>query len=183
MTNSGIDNPSQNFKARAAGALYFFSVLIGGLGERYLHGKLGFAVGLITIAGMVTMTLLFYGIFKPVSRRIAFLAVFLNLVGVAFEVPRWKPQGVNIAIVLLGFFCVLIGYLVLRSTFLPRILGAFMAIAGLGWMTYLSPALTRYLFPSNLAAGLLGEASLCLWLLVMGVNTERWTELINSVEK
>jgi hypothetical protein len=56
-----------------------------------------------------------------------------------------------------GFYCLLIGYLIFRSTFLPRILGALMAIAGLGWLTYLSPPLAKSLSPSNLALGILGK--------------------------
>jgi hypothetical protein len=46
-----------------------------------------------------------------------------------------------------GFYCLLIGYLIFRSGFLPRILGAGMAIAGLGWLTFLSPALAHDLVP------------------------------------
>ena len=63
-----------------------------------------------------------------------------------------------------------LGCLIFRSTFLPRILGALMAFAGLGWVTYLSPPLAHYLSPYNLALGLLGQESVMLWLLVMGVN-------------
>src|SRR5271167_1746916 len=55
-------------------------------------------------------------------------------------------------------------------------LGALMVCAGLGWVTYLSPPLAHYLSPYNLASGLLGEGSVCLWLLVMGVNVQRWKE-------
>ncbi len=176
MTNSEIGKSSPRLNARMAGLLYFLSVLIGGLGERFLHGRLGFTVGLIAISGMAAMTLLFYGIFKPVNRRLSLLATSFNLLGIVFEALRWNPQGVNIAIVFLGFFCTLTGYLIFRSTFLPRILGALMAIAGLGWLTYLSPPLANYLSPYNLAAGLLGQASLCLWLLVMGVNSQRWRQ-------
>jgi Domain of unknown function (DUF4386) len=69
-----------------------------------------------------------------------------------------------------AFYCLLIGYLIFTSTFLPRILGALMALAGLCWMTFLSPTITNYLSPYNLALGLLGEASVSLWLLAMGVS-------------
>jgi hypothetical protein len=55
-------------------------------------------------------------------------------------------------------------------------LGALMAFGGLGWLTYMSPPLVKYLSPYNLAVGLLGQGSLMLWLLVMGVNVPRWKE-------
>jgi hypothetical protein len=58
-----------------------------------------------------------------------------------------------------------------------------MAIAGLGWLTFLSPPLVNYLSPYNLALGLLGEASVFLWLLVMGVNLERWKEQAIAVRR
>jgi hypothetical protein len=51
-----------------------------------------------------------------------------------------------------------------------------MAFAGLAWLSLLSPPLASYLSPYNMAAGLLGEGSVMLWLLVMGVNAQRWTE-------
>jgi hypothetical protein len=70
-----------------------------------------------------------------------------------------QPQGVNIAIVFNGFYCLLIGYLIFRSAFLPRILGALMGFAGLGWLTFLSTPLANHLSPYNLASGLLGEGS------------------------
>jgi len=82
-----------------------------------------------------------------------------------------------------GFYCLLIGYLIFRSTFLPRILGVLMAFAGLGWLTYLSNPLVNYLSPYNLACGLLGEASGFLWLLVMGVNAQRWKEQASAARE
>jgi Domain of unknown function (DUF4386) len=104
------------------------------------------------------------------------LAVFLAFVGLAFEALRWQPQGLNIALVVHGLDGLLIGYLIFRSTFLPRILGALMTFAGLGCLTYMSPPLVNDLSPYNLASALLGEASVFLWLLVMGVNKQRWKE-------
>ncbi|MFZ0960915.1 MAG: DUF4386 domain-containing protein [Terriglobia bacterium] len=85
-------------------------------------------------------------------------------------------QAYNIGLVFFGFYCLLIGYLIFRSTFIPRILGVMMALAGLAWLTFLSPPLANYLLPYNLAVGALMELSLTLWLLAMGVNVERWRE-------
>ena len=85
-------------------------------------------------------------------------------------------QVFSICLVFFGFYCLLIGFLIFRSTFLPRILGVLMAIAGLCWLTSLSPPLANYLSPYTMALGILCEGSLCLWLLVMGVKAERWRE-------
>jgi Domain of unknown function (DUF4386) len=92
-------------------------------------------------------------------------------------------QAFNIPFAFFGCYCLLIGYLILQSTFLPRILGALMIFGGCGWLTFLSPPLAAYLFPYILAPGVLGEASLTLWLLVMGVNVQRWKEQASAAEE
>jgi hypothetical protein len=167
---------SPRFKGRMAGVLYLLSVLTATLTELFVRGRLNIAGGLIAVSVMAVVTLLVYDLFKPANRNLSLLAAFFSLVGLTFEALRLQPHGVNIAIVFAGFYCVLIGYLIFNSTFLPRILGALMAFAGMGWLTFLSPPLVNYLSPYNLAAGLLGEVSVFLWLLVMGVNVQRWKE-------
>jgi len=171
-----IRDASPRFKARMAGAFYVFSVLSAIFFEMVLRGKMGYAANFIQMSGMVAVTLLSYYIFKAVNRSLSLLAASFNLVGLMFEALRVNSQGVNIAVVFHGIFCMLIGFLIYRSTFLPRILGALIAFGGLSWLTYLSPQLSDYLSPYNLACGLLGEASVFLWLLVMGVNVQRWQE-------
>ena len=97
----------------------------------------------------------------------ALALIFLKLNAYAFD----------IYLVFFGFWCVLIGYLILRSTFLPRVLGVLLAVSGLGWVTYLYPPLAYHLFfPYIAVASALGEIPLELWLLVMGVNVQRWKE-------
>jgi hypothetical protein len=112
-----------------------------------------------------------------------YLSVFKveQLQALALMFLKLHAQGSNISLVFFGFYCLLIGYLIFRSTFLPRILGVLMAIAGLGWLTnsfanFLSPPLANYLSPYILLPGLLGEGSLCAWLLVIGVNVPKWEE-------
>jgi hypothetical protein len=178
-----IADASPRFKARMAGVLYLLSVLTAAFTELFVHGRLNIAGGLIAVSVMVVVTLLVYDLFKPVNPRLSLLAAFFSLVGLIFEALRWQPRGANIAIVVAGFYCILIGCLIFGSTFLPRILGVLMAIAGLGWLTFLSPPLVNYLSPYNLALGLLGEASVFLWLLVMGVNLERWKEQAIAVRR
>ncbi len=176
-----IAEASPPFKARITGAIYLISLVTVTCAELFLRGRLNVAGGLIAISGMAVVTLLVYDIFKVVNRRLTLLAAFFGLVGLTFEATRWQPQGVNIAIVFAGFYCLLIGYVMLRSTFVPRILGALMAFAGLGWLTYLSNPLVSYLSPYNLAGAFLAEACVFLWLLVMGVNAQRWAEQASAV--
>jgi hypothetical protein len=55
-----------------------------------------------------------------------------------------------------------------------------MVIAGLGWLTFLFPPLAKSLAPFNMMPGAVGELSLTLWLLVKGVNVQRWNEQANE---
>jgi hypothetical protein len=82
----------------------------------------------------------------------------------------------SIALVFFGGYDLLIGYLTFRSTFLPRLIGVLMLITGLGWLTFLLPPLAAQLSPVNVDAAAIGEVAMILWLLVMGVNAQRWNE-------
>jgi hypothetical protein len=87
----------------------------------------------------------------------------------------------KIGLVFFGFYCLLIGCLILRSTFMPRIVGALMVVAGLAWLTFLTP-LGKDLAPFTMAPGALGELVLTVWLLVKGVDVERWEEQARKAE-
>jgi len=73
-------------------------------------------------------------------------------------------------------YCLLVGILILKSRFLPRILGVLMALAGLSYVLFLSPPLVRSLQPYILVFPGVGQISLTLWLLVFGVKEQRWKE-------
>ena len=88
----------------------------------------------------------------------------------------------GIALLFFGFYNLVIGYLVFKSTFLPRILGVLMAASGLVGLTFLWPPFAAKYFPYLLVLDL-GEALLVLWLLVMGVNAERWWEQAGAAER
>ena len=98
--------------------------------------------------------------------------MFLKLNGLAFDTY----------LVFFGLWCVLTGYLIFRSNFLPRILGVLLAVDGLGWMTFMSPPLGHYLFPVIAVASGLAEIPLQLWLLIFGVNNERWKAQAEGIE-
>ncbi len=115
--------------------------------------------------------------FKPVNKSLSFLAAFFSLLGCANDVLTLiglVPYKIN-SLVFFAPFCLLIGYLISRSTFLPRILGVLMVLAGLGWLIFMSPLgnpLSAYLK----ILGFVAKASLMLWLIVKGVNVQRWKE-------
>jgi Domain of unknown function (DUF4386) len=100
----------------------------------------------------------------------ALALVFLKLNAYAFKID----------LVFFGFWCILTGYLIFRSTFLPRVLGVLVAISGVGWVTYLYPPLANYLSLYIAAASALGEIPLELWLIVMGLNAQKWFEQANA---
>ena len=85
-----------------------------------------------------------------------------------------NDQGAAIALLFFGFGTLLKGYLVLRSTFLPRFLGVLAIAGGLGWLTFLWPPLGMRLFLYVAAIGLLGSLATIGWFLVVGVDEERW---------
>lgn len=172
-----VTETSPNVKARIAGVFYLLC-FVTGITAIFSRGTLGLVAGLIAGACYVAVTLLFYYIFKPVNWRLSLLAAVISLVGCAMgplNTFHLVPFHIN-SLVFFGFYCLLIGYLIFRSTFLPRILGVLMAIAGLGWLTFLWPSLAAYLTPYVFAPGFLGEGALTLWLLVIGVNEQQWKE-------
>ena len=107
-----------------------------------------------------------------------YLSVFTveQVHALAYMFLKLNGQAYGIGLVFFGFYCALIGYLIFRSTFLPRVLGVLMALTGLGWLTFLSPPFAKYLSDYLPIVGILGEGSLTLWLLAFGVNPQRWNE-------
>jgi len=89
-------------------------------------------------------------------------------------------HGFAICLVFFGFDCLAMAYLIYKSTFLPRIIGVLLTIEGLGYLInsftlFLAPAWQPRIFP-YFSVTAIAEIALCLWLLVMGVNVQRWKE-------
>jgi hypothetical protein len=180
----GTGKLSPRVQARLAGVFWLLTILTGAY-ALLIGGRSGPAVNLVSTACYLAATILVYGLLKPVSQSLSLLAAFCSFVGCALGASSvLLPPGAQAAILAFAFFglhCLLVGYLILRSTFLPRAVGALMAFGGLGWLTFsvttlLSPPLARSLSPYVMIPGILGEVSLTLWLLAVGVDAPRWSE-------
>ena len=93
-------------------------------------------------------------------------------------VMQLQSIGFSIALMFFGGTCVARGYLIIRSGFWPRFIGAFLMIEGFAYWAnslanFIAPGVARSVFAALLVTGL-AEVILCLWLLIRGVNTERW---------
>ena len=140
----------------------------------------------LVCCAMQALTSLFYLAPLLILRGGSSLSAFTaeQLQSLALMFLKLNQYAYNIDLVFFGLWCVLTGYLIFRSTFLPRILGVLLAISGLGWVIYLYPPLAYHLFiPYIAAASALGEIPLEFWLIVMGVNVQRWKEQASAARE
>ena len=92
---------------------------------------------------------------------------------------KLHADGYAISLVFFGFACLSAGYLIYRSGYLPRILGALMAVAGVCYLVnsfahFLAPALRTVLDPAIYLPMFVAELGLALWLIAKGVDTTKW---------
>ncbi len=174
-------------RARTTGAVYLFYFLVAIFAESLVGrvpGTFSDTANLIANAVYVVVSLLLYQMLEPVNRNVALLAVVISIIGCIVQslslFHLTSPQG---ALPIFGCFNLAIGYLIFRSTFLPHVLGVLMALSGLAWLTVLSPELLKHIVVYVEIIGVAAEASLMLWLLVMGVNVQRWNEQAGTTER
>jgi Domain of unknown function (DUF4386) len=138
---------------------------------------------LVHVALLATITLLH---FAP----LAYLSTTTPLQGMstpqlqaqAFAFLRLHSIGYNIALFFFGLTCIALGYLIWRSSFLPRVIGAWLAIAGAAYVAnsvvhFLAPAFGAQFFRYVLVPCGLGELLFIVWLLAFGLNEEKWNQV------
>jgi len=155
---------------RSLSLLAAFSSLLG--------GAVGSLIGVFQLAPLVILGGTPYLRVFNSEQRQALALLFLKL----------HELGFTISLVFFGFYCFLLGWLIVASTFMPRVVGVLMAVGGLAYMTYsfagfVTPSAAASLSPYTLVLGGLGEAALTLWLLAAGVNVQRWTEQAKGAER
>ena len=87
-----------------------------------------------------------------------------------------NEMGAAIAVVFFGFSTVITGWLIIRSTYFPRILGWIAVVGGIGWLAFLWPPLGYRLNLYIAAVALVGSLATIVWMIVYGVNQERWDQ-------
>lgn len=109
----------------------------------------------------------------------AYLTVFdaRQLHALALLFLRISAQSGAVALAFAGVFELLLGYLIYRSGFLPRVIGVLVALAGIAWLTFLYPPLSSFLLTEIEVLGFVAELALMLWLLIRGVDNQRWNDL------
>ncbi|HEV7397571.1 MAG TPA: DUF4386 domain-containing protein [Pyrinomonadaceae bacterium] len=85
-------------------------------------------------------------------------------------------RGAATASAFFGFSITMRGYLMFRSTFMPRWLGVLTMISGVGWLAFLYPPLVSFVFLPVVLLTLVSSAVLIVWLLFFGVREEEWHE-------
>jgi hypothetical protein len=167
--------------------------------------RFGFLISVAGVAFHLTWALLFYQLMRVVNRTIAAVALLLVIVCSGLQaltaffylspllalqsgLPGDQAQALmtvllklntaafQLDLVFFGLWCVLTGYLIYRSTFLPRVLGVLLMIDGVGWSLYMWPPLATSLFGVIAVASAFAELPLQFWLIVFGANSERWKE-------
>lgn len=82
--------------------------------------------------------------------------------------------GPGIALAFFGVSGLLNGYLIFKSTFLPRWMGVISMAGSVGWMAFFYPPLGSQLFMFIAALALIGAAIKIFWFIVYGVDEEKW---------
>jgi len=171
---------SANFLARTGGACWLMTIVTGTLA--LVRGSLGVAANLAATLFYAAATVLVYLLLRPVSNGVSLVAAIFSYLGCALSILRvaqLAPPYPN-PLALFALHCILVGGLIYKSTFLPRAVGALLAIGGLGWLTFAAPAISSRLAPFNMLPGFIGELVLSLWLVAMGVNVARWNAMAKA---
>jgi hypothetical protein len=111
----------------------------------------------------------------------AYLTAFTDaqLQAIGYFAIRLHEHGFGVGLVFFGFVCLVEGYLIRRSGYLPRLIGAAMQLAGVCYIAntallLLAPGIQGQLFPFVMLPCLLAELSFALWLTIKGVDEAGW---------
>jgi hypothetical protein len=167
--------------------------------------RLGIALDVVAQVCDVPVMLILFLLLSPVDKNLARLALLFNVVQTSTLVAnqltlvaaqllspdqpaladvalRAYSYGEPLGLVFFGFTCVLEGYLIRHSGYLPWIIGLLMQIAGVAYVAssfllLLAPDVASILF---LIPTVVAELSLALWLVVKGVDVPKFQKVSTS---
>ena len=120
----------------------------------------------------------------------AYLKAFTpqQLQALAYVSLRTHDYGFGFGLVFFGVECIVLGYLIFQSGYLPKVLGILMQLAGACYLTnsfalILYPPLASRLFPSVMLPPFVAELSLALWLVLKGVDLTKWAERAGALAR
>lgn len=148
---------------------------------RPVDRRINLAATFLSLAGCVIKALsrlFFLAPLLVLSDRAPHLNVFsaAQLQGLSLLLLGINDRGAAMALLFFGFSTPLKGYLMYRSTFLPRIVGVLGIISGLGWLAFIYPPMGYAWFNVIAGFGLIASVVLIFWLLVYGVDENKWRE-------
>jgi hypothetical protein len=113
----------------------------------------------------------------------AYLEAFTpeQLAALARMSARAHGHGFGFSLLFTGCFFLIAGYLIRKSGYLPSLIGALYQGAGVGYIAntfalIVAPAWSGRIMIAVAPVVLAGEVSLALWLLVKGIDMERWND-------
>jgi hypothetical protein len=165
-------------EARLAGVLYLLSIVIGLTAMTLISGKMQAQrdhANLVAGALYTGVTILLWDLLRPVNLWLSTSAAIFSLMGCWLPQSWYKTAHLN-NFLFFGVYCLLIGYLIVRSPFFPNTVGVLMACAGVCWSTTQWPRLAHVVSPFSTILGVIGEGTLMVYLLVRGLDERRWRE-------
>jgi len=105
-----------------------------------------------------------------------------EVAALALESIKLYEMAYGLSLALFSGSCLIGGYLVYRSTFLPKFLGVLLMVAGACYLTnsvviFMPKGFADGLFPWILMPCLVAEGAMALWLTIFGVNSVKWHQL------
>ena len=161
--------------------------------------RLSLVAHVVVTVTNVPLALIFYELFKVVNRRLALLDAFLILVATAVEAGGLLNEFAPLVLLGSGAYTSALPAAQLQAlAYIPHVLsgisysiyGVFFGfdIICIAYLVYsfadlLAPGFAAQLVPWIQMPALIGEGSLCLWLLVVGVDAERWAERASAATR
>lgn len=165
------------------------------LGAEALY-RWGILADCIMLGAYLVVTAMLYRLFKPFCAGVSLVAAFFSLLGLAllvaatgllklpllqsgyaYDVLRLHGSLYGLTNFFFGPYCLLIGWLAVRSGMLPKSIGWLMALAGVVFLikaisALVAPAFAQRLPEALSLVSLIGESALALWLTIVGIRQE-----------